>query len=86
MSSIRQTFSKGHVLKKYAAVRQSSSGRMNNKMKEINRIHTPYRGDSPYIFISYSHKDSDVVFDIIGQLQMKQYRIWYDEGIDPGTE
>ncbi len=26
-------------------------------MKEINRIHTPYRGDSPYIFISYSHKD-----------------------------
>ena len=55
-------------------------------MKEINRIHTPYRGDSPYIFISYSHKDSNVVFDIIGQLQMKQYRIWYDEGIDPGTE
>lgn len=59
---------------------------MNNKMKEINRIHTPYRGDSPYIFISYSHKDSDVVFDIIRQLQMNQYRIWYDEGIDPGTE
>ena len=55
-------------------------------MKDINRIHTPYRGDSPYIFISYSHKDSDIVFDIIGQLQMKQYRVWYDEGIDPGTE
>lgn len=55
-------------------------------MKEIDRIHTPYRGDSPYIFISYSHRDSDVVFDVIGQLQMKQYRIWYDEGIDPGTE
>lgn len=33
-------------------------------MKEINRIHTPYRGNNPYIFISYSHKDSDVVFDI----------------------
>lgn len=55
-------------------------------MKKLNKVHTPYRGDSPYIFISYSHKDSDVVFYIIGQLQMKQYRIWYDEGIDPGTE
>lgn len=55
-------------------------------MKEINRIIPPYRGNNPYIFISYSHKDSDSVFEIISQLQMNQYRVWYDEGIDPGTE
>ena len=41
-------------------------------MKEINRIHTPYRGDSPYIFISYSHKDSNVVFGMMKELILEQ--------------
>ena len=46
----------------------------------------PYTGDLPYVFISYSHKDKDEVFDIISRLQQEDCRIWYDEGIDPGTE
>ena len=46
----------------------------------------PYEGREPYIFISYSHKDSDRVFPILKYLDEKGYRIWYDEGIDPGTE
>lgn len=45
-----------------------------------------YEGNQPYIFVSYAHKDSKKVFQIIEQLQKRGYRIWYDEGIEPGTE
>lgn len=39
-----------------------------------------------YIFISYSHKNKDQVIPIIRRLQREGYAVWYDEGIDPGTE
>lgn len=45
-----------------------------------------YRGEEPYIFISYSHKDSERVFADILRLNRQGYRIWYDEGIAPGNE
>lgn len=44
-----------------------------------------YKGDRPYIFISYAHKDADVVLPIIARLQNDGYRVWYDEGIAPGS-
>lgn len=40
----------------------------------------------PYIFISYSHRDSEQVVDIINHLVREGYNVWFDEGIDPGTE
>lgn len=40
----------------------------------------------PYIFVSYSHMDSDEVHKIITKLYKDGYNIWFDEGIDPGTE
>jgi len=46
----------------------------------------PYRGDAPYIFISYAHRDSENVLPIITTMQNSGFRIWFDEGIDPGTE
>jgi hypothetical protein len=45
-----------------------------------------YRGTMPYIFISYSHADMKEVFGIIKQLNASRYRIWFDEGIEPGNE
>ena len=45
-----------------------------------------YSGEQPYVFVSYSHANSNVVFPLIKQLHNKGYRIWYDEGIDPSTE
>ncbi len=47
---------------------------------------SPYKGNEPYIFISYAHRDSERVFPIIRKLQEASYRVWYDEGVDPGTE
>lgn len=46
----------------------------------------PYSGDEKYIFISYAHKDSALVMPIIERLMREGYRVWFDKGIDPGTE
>ena len=45
-----------------------------------------YEGDSPYIFISYAHKDSDSVMRVLDVMQSRGYRFWYDDGIVPGSE
>lgn len=45
-----------------------------------------YEGNEPYIFISYAHRDSEIMYPILATLSEKGYRIWYDEGIEPGAE
>ncbi len=46
----------------------------------------PYEGADPYIFISYAHADKRVVFPILERLNAEGFRIWYDEGIEWGSE
>lgn len=45
-----------------------------------------YEGGKPYAFVSYAHKDADRVLPIISALQSAGYRIWYDAGIEAGSE
>ena len=45
-----------------------------------------YEGNEPYIFISYAHKDSKRVYPILEELNRRGYRVWYDDGIAPGSE
>ncbi len=45
-----------------------------------------YDSDKPYIFISYSHRDSAKVLEIMKRLKEQGFNCWYDDGIDPGTE
>lgn len=47
---------------------------------------TAYKGSKPYIFVSYAHKDSQTVVPILDAMQKKGYRIWFDQGIEAGTE
>ncbi len=47
---------------------------------------TPYEGQKPYIFISYAHKDAHLVFPVLEELDRRGYRVWYDDGIAPGSE
>ena len=35
-----------------------------------------YMGEEPYIFVSYSHKDSERVWPIIARLQADRFRVW----------
>ena len=46
----------------------------------------PYKGNEPYIFISYAHRDGVEVRSVLERMQRDGYRVWFDEGIDPGTE
>ncbi len=46
-----------------------------------------YEGDSSYVFISYSHHDTSVVFAEIRWLQEHGTNVWFDvAGIHPGNE
>lgn len=44
-----------------------------------------YRGDDPYVFVCYAHKDSDRVYEDLVQLNENGINIWYDEGIPAGS-
>jgi len=44
-----------------------------------------YQGTEPYIYVSYEHKDSAVVFAHLKKLRGQGFRIWYDEGFAPGS-
>lgn len=45
-----------------------------------------YEGDEPYIFISYAHANSPAVMAVVDELSTRGYRIWYDDGIEVGSE
>ena len=44
-----------------------------------------YKGNDPYIFVSYCHKDDARVWPMIEGLQARGMRVWYDEGIEWGS-
>lgn len=44
----------------------------------------PYRGNEPFIFISYSHKDTEQVLPIVEEMARTGFRIWFDAGIELG--
>ena len=46
----------------------------------------PYEGRKPYIFVSYSHRDSEKVIGTIRKIHDRHYRLWYDEGIPAGSD
>ena len=55
-------------------------------MANSNRkIYKTYSGYEPYVFFSYAHKDADKVLPIICMLDDKNYRLWYDAGIEVGV-
>ena len=47
---------------------------------------TPYEGKRPYLFISYSHRNSQEVLETITLLHQRRVRLWYDEGIPAGND
>ena len=48
----------------------------------MDRPFAAYTGDEPYVFVSYSHDNSSVVFPELAWLKESGFNIWYDEGIE----
>jgi len=44
-----------------------------------------YNGNEPFIFISYSHEDSKIVYREIEWLHEKGFKMWYDQGLPPSS-
>lgn len=47
---------------------------------------SPYGGRDPFIFISYSHANEDIIKPILENLYSYGFRIWYDDGIAGSME
>ena len=45
-----------------------------------------YEGNQPFVFISYSHKDTPYVMEVVRALDESGIRVWYDGGIEAGSE
>ena len=47
---------------------------------------SPYEGHEDYIFVSYAHKNAEEVTRLLNRMNQEGFRIWYDDGIAPGSE
>jgi TolB-like protein/Flp pilus assembly protein TadD len=45
---------------------------------------SPYRGDEPFAFVCYAHRNVETVYPELCWLSSQGVRIWYDEGISAG--
>ena len=52
----------------------------------MDRPFSAYKGDELYVFVSYSHSDSSAVYSELVFLKDSGFNVWYDEGIEAGSE
>ena len=45
-----------------------------------------YDGPDPYIFISYSHRDTAKVYEILKVIDREKFRFWYDDTMEIGED
>lgn len=53
---------------------------------EASRPFHAYTGNGKYVCVSYARKDAPAVYNIIRQLYLDGYNLWYDEGAPEGEE
>ncbi len=52
----------------------------------MERPFSAYAGDEPYLFVSYSRADAEIVFPELSWLRNQGCNVWYDDGIRAGAE
>lgn len=58
-----------------------------NKTEPIYRTKfDAYVGAEPYLFVSYSHRDSKDVYRVLDELHDRKFRIWYDDSCENGND
>jgi hypothetical protein len=56
----------------------------NSFMADPSKFQLPfkaYKGDEPFLFVSYAHSDKLQVYPIMDYLNKSGFNVWYDEGI-----
>jgi TolB-like protein/DNA-binding winged helix-turn-helix (wHTH) protein/Flp pilus assembly protein TadD len=46
---------------------------------------TAYGGDGPFVFVSYSHADRELVYPELARLKEAGFNVWFDRGLNPGS-
>lgn len=59
---------------------------MVQKSLKTKVVFEAYEGDEPYLFISYSHADTDAVYRIMNRLDKEKFRIWFDDTMEVGED
>jgi len=61
---------------------------MDTVLQKRSDIPAPFDAEDaqPYIFISYAHADSALVYPVITKIYEAGYRVWYDEGIEINSD
>ncbi|MFX0070201.1 MAG: SPFH domain-containing protein [Candidatus Hermodarchaeota archaeon] len=59
----------------------NEEGNERNGKIDIEPPFEAYKGEEPFLFVSYTHKDMKTVYPIIKLLYKNGINIWYDEGI-----
>jgi len=59
---------------------------MNEKSVDLFQKNQMYEGAEPYIFISYSHRDTSELLEITRIFKRKNIRFWYDNGLHSGDD
>lgn len=54
--------------------------------KKFNQNNGMYEGSAPYIFISYSHRDTISMTEVCNVLRQRGGRFWYDSGLHSGDD
>ena len=54
-------------------------------VRSVQKPFPAYQGNEPYIFVSYAHADASTAFPELRRLREHGFNVWYDEGINPGS-
>ena len=58
--------------------------------KELNSVPKitidSYDGPEPYLFVSYSHRDTKTVNEVLEKIDKEKFRIWYDDTMEIGDD
>ncbi len=58
--------------------------KIENELNNKTYVELPYKGREHYLFVSYSHKNKEPVYNELLFLQRNSFRVWYDDGIRGG--
>lgn len=59
---------------------------MSFNRQKIKGPFNAYEGKSPFIFVSYKHADSKLIFPILEKFNNQGFNIWYDDGLQYGED
>ncbi len=65
---------------------KTNEPKQNETWDNVQTKFEAYTGNEPYLFVSYSHRDTAAVYPILDALHDCKYRIWYDESCENGND